>query len=279
MSDETQKLDLPPVVSAGEWLTARKELLAREKALTKARDELNSARRQLPMVEVTKGYEFQSEDGPVRLIDLFEGRDQLIVHHFMWTYDIDDDGTEHPRDEGCPSCSATADDIGNLTGLWVRGATLAAVSRAPIDKITAFKRRMGWTFPWYGSEGSDFNYDFHVTVDDRVAPVLLNYRNETELAEQGRPWSAKMRGDWPGVSAFLRQGDRVFHTYSAFARGIEQPSGVSTYLDLTVLGRQEPWERPQGRITGRGAGAGNAGLKFHDQYTARELGSNDGTAD
>lgn len=279
MSGETQKLDLPPVASAEEWLTARKELLAREKALTKARDELNSARRQLPMVEVTKGYEFQSEVGPVRLIDLFEGRDQLIVHHFMWTYDIDDDGTEHPRDEGCPSCSATADDIGNLTGLWVRGTTLAAVSRAPIDKITAFKRRMGWTFPWYSSAGSDFNYDFHVTVDDRVAPVLLNYRNETELAEQGQPWSAEMRGDWPGVSTFLRQGARVFHTYSAFARGIEQPSGVSTYLDLTVLGRQEPWERPPGRITGRGAGAGNAGLKFHDQYTARELGSNDGTAD
>ena len=276
MSDETKKLDLPPVVSAEEWLAARKELLVREKALTKARDKLNSARRQLPMVEVTKSYEFQSEHGPLRLIDLFEGRDQLIVHHFMWTYDIDNDGTEHPRDEGCPSCSATADDIGNLTGLWVRGTTLAAVSRAPIDKITAFRRRMGWTFPWYSSAGSDFNYDFHVTVDDRVAPALLNYRNESELADQGRPWSAEMRGDWPGVSAFLRQGDRVFHTYSTFARGIEQQSGVSTYLDLTVLGRQEHWERPQGRITGRGGGAGTAGLKFHDQYTARELGSGDG---
>ena len=276
MSAETKKLDLPPVVSAEEWLAARKELLVREKALTKARDELNSARRQLPMVEVTKSYEFQSEHGPLRLIDLFEGRDQLIVHQLILTNDNDNDGTEHPRDEGCPSCSATADDIGNLTGLWVRGTTLAAVSRAPIDKITTFKRRMGWTFPWYSSAGSDFNYDFHVTVDDRVAPALLNYRNESELADQGRPWSAEMRGDWPGVSAFLRQGDRVFHTYSTFARGIEQQSGVSTYLDLTVLGRQEHWERPQGRITGRGAGAGTAGLKFHDQYTARELGSGDG---
>jgi hypothetical protein len=124
----------------------------------------------------------------------------------MWTYDIDHDGTEGPRDEGCPSCSATADEIGNLTGLWVRGTTLAAVSRAPNDKITAFKRRMGWTFPWYSSTGSDFNYDFHVTVDDRVAPGLLAYRNETELAEQGRPWAAEMRGHWPGVSAFLCQG-------------------------------------------------------------------------
>ena len=279
MSDETQNLDLPPVVSAEEWLAARKELLVREKALTKARDELNSARRQLPMVEVTKSYEFQSEHGQVGLIDLFEGRDQLIVHHFMWTYDVDDDGTERPRDEGCPSCSATADDIGNLTGLWIRGTTLAAVSRAPIDKIAGFKRRMGWTFPWYSSAGSDFNYDFHVTVDDRVAPVLLNYRNETELAEQSGPWSAQMRGDWPGVSAFLRRGDRVFHTYSTFARGIEQQSGVSTYLDLTVLGRQEPWERPQGRITGRGAGAGTAGLKFHDQYTAQELSPSEGPVD
>ena len=279
MSDEAQNFDLPPVVSAEEWLAARKELLVREKALTKARDELNSARRQLPMVEVTKSYEFQSVHGQVGLIDLFEGRDQLIVHHFMGTYEVDDDGTEHPRDEGCPSCSATADDIGNLTGLWVRGSTLAAVSRAPIGKIAAFKRRMGWTFPWYSSAGSDFNYDFHVTVDDRVAPVLLNYRSETELTEQGRPWSAKMRGDWPGVSAFLRRGDRVFHTYSTFARGIEQQSGVSTYLDLTVLGRQEPWERPQGRITGRGAGAGTAGLKFHDQYTAQELSPSDGPGD
>jgi predicted dithiol-disulfide oxidoreductase (DUF899 family) len=277
MSDETPtsdttKLDLPPVVSADEWLAARKDLLVKEKALTKARDELNTARRQLPMVEVTKEYELHSEHGPVRLIDLFEERDQLIVHHFMWTYDIDEDSTEHPRDEGCPSCSATADDIGNLSGLWVRGATLAAVSRAPIDKISAFKRRMGWTFPWYSSAGSDFNYDFHVTIDDRVAPVLLNFRNEAELAENGTPWSTTMRGDWPGVSAFLRQGDRVFHTYSTFARGIEQQSSVSTYLDLTVLGRQESWEQPPGRITGRGAGAGSAGLKLHDQYTAQELG-------
>jgi len=198
MSDETQNFDLPPVVSAEEWLAGRKELLVREKALTKARDELNSARRQLPMVEVTKSYEFQSEQGRIGLIDLFEGRDQLIVHHFMWTYDVDEDGMEHPRDEGRPSCSATADDIGSLTGLWIRGTTLAAVSQAPIDKIAGFKRRMGWTFPWYSSAGSAFNYDFHVTVDDRVAPVLLNYRNETELAEQDRPWSAKMRGDWPG---------------------------------------------------------------------------------
>ena len=113
MSDETKKLDLPPVVSAEEWLAARKELLVREKALTKARDELNSARRQLPMVEVTKSYEFQSEHGPLRLIDLFEGRDQLIVHHFMWTYDIDNDGTEHPGTKGAqaarrlPTTSAT----------------------------------------------------------------------------------------------------------------------------------------------------------------------------
>jgi predicted dithiol-disulfide oxidoreductase (DUF899 family) len=272
MSGEANELDLPPVVSAEEWLAARKDLLVKEKALTSARDELNTARRQLPMVEVTKQYTLHGEQGPVGLVDLFEGRDQLIVHHFMWTYDVDDDGVEHPRGEGCPSCSATADDIGNLTGLWVRGTTLAAVSRGPIDKVAAFKRRMGWSFPWYSSAGSDFNYDFHVTVDDRVAPVLMNFRDEAELAERGTPWSPEMRGDWPAVSAFLRRGDRVFHTYSTFARGIEQQAGVGTYLDLTVLGRQEPWEQPSGRITGRGAGAGSAGLKFHDQYTAEELG-------
>jgi predicted dithiol-disulfide oxidoreductase (DUF899 family) len=146
-------MSLPEIVSREEWLAARRELLVQEKELTSARDRLNADRRRLPMVRVDKEYLFDGPDGQVGLLDLFEGRRQLIVHHFMWTYDLDEDGTEHPRDEGCPSCSATADDIGNLTGLGAQGTTLAAVSRAPIDNIAAFKRRMGWTFPWYSSAG------------------------------------------------------------------------------------------------------------------------------
>jgi len=140
----------------------------------------------------------------------------------MWINDIDADGTEHPRDTGCPSCSSAADGIGNLRQLHVRNTTLVAVTRAPYEKIAAFRERMGWTFPWYSSAGSDFNYDFHATVDNRVAPVQIFHRTEAELAEAGMPFTESMRGDWPGISAFLRVGDEVFHTYSTFGRRIEE---------------------------------------------------------
>ena len=193
---------LPEVVPHEEWLAARKELLVKEKELTQARDRLNAERRRLPMVRVEKDYVFEGPDGPAGLLDLFEGRRQLVLHHFMWNYEFDADGREIPRDIGCPSCSATADNIANRTHLHVRDTTLAAVSRAPQAKIGPFRARMGWTFPWYSSFGSDFNYDFHATVDDRVAPVLLNFRTEDELAAAGSP------GDYPGLSAFLRMGTR-----------------------------------------------------------------------
>jgi predicted dithiol-disulfide oxidoreductase (DUF899 family) len=203
------------------------------------------------MVEVTKNYELHSERGPIALIDLFEGRDQLIVHHFMWTYDLDEDGTEHPVTKVAqvarqpPTTSATSP-------VWGRRGQLSPRCRGH-RLTTSPLSSAGWVgrSPGTARQESDFNYDFHVTVDDRVAPVLVNYRDQTELTEQGTPWSAAMRGDWPGVSAFLRQGDRVFHTYSTFARGIEQQSGMGTYLDLTALGRQEAWEQPPGRITGQ----------------------------
>lgn len=253
----------PEIVTGEEWLAARKSLLDKEKAATRARDELNAERRRLPMVRVTKPYLF---DGSLSLLDLFEGRRQLVVHHFMWTWDVAADGTETPRDLGCTSCSATADNIGHLAHLNVRDTTLAAVSRAPAAKIGPFRERMGWRFPWYSSAGSDFNYDFHATIDERVAPVLLNYRTEAELAEMGSSWSAARRGDYPGISAFLRVGDEVFHTYSTFARGLEQPGGTHAYLDLTALGRQEEWEEPKGRATGLGAQAGSPDLRFHDEY-------------
>src|ERR687889_310219 len=174
--------NLPEVVSSEEWLAARKELLVKEKELTRAGDRVNADRRQLPMVRVHKPY-------------TFEGRPQLVMHHFMWINDIDADGTEHPRDTGCPSCSSAADGIGNLRQLHVRNTTLVAVSRAPYPKLAAFRERMGWTFPWYSSAGSDFNYDFHATVDDRVAPVQIFHRTEAELAEAGKPFAGSMRGD------------------------------------------------------------------------------------
>jgi predicted dithiol-disulfide oxidoreductase (DUF899 family) len=261
-------MNLPEIVSREEWLKARIELLTREKELTRARDELNAERRRLPMVVVDKPYVFQGPDGPASLLDLFEGRRQLLVHHFMWNYDVDADGTETPKDVGCPSCSATADNIADLTHLHVRDTTLAAVSRAPQDKIGPFRARMGWSFPWYSSHGSDFNYDFHATADERVAPVLLNYRGVDELPFA---WSPARRGDYPGLSAFLRDGDRVFHTYSTFARGLEQPGGTHYYLDLTALGRQEAWEQPPGRVDGKGAGAGSGDLRFHDEYDERDV--------
>jgi len=259
-------MSLPDVVSREEWLAARKELLVKEKELTRARDRVNADRRRLPMVRVDREYGFEGPDGQVGLLDLFAGRRQLVLHHFMWTYDIDADGREHPRQDGCPSCSATADQIGNLTHLNVRNTTLAAVSRAPYANIAPFRQRMGWTFPWYSSAGSDFNYDFHATIDDRIAPVLFNFRDETELERAGIPWSPRMRGDWPGISAFLRDGETIFHTYSTFARGIDLAGSTGYYLDLTALGRQEEWEDPKGRAPALGRRAGGPELRFHDEY-------------
>jgi len=150
-------LNLPDVVSREEWRAARKELLAKEKRLTRERDALNADRRRLPMVEITKPYVFHGPEGELSLADVFGGRRQLVVYHFMWLYD------EHI---GCPSCSGFADQIGHLSHLNVRDTTFACVSNAPVEEIEPFKARMGWTFPWYSSAGTDFNYDFHVTCDE-----------------------------------------------------------------------------------------------------------------
>jgi len=220
--------NLPEILSREEWLAARKELLEKEKELTWARDRLNTDRRRLPMVRMDKPYTFEGPDGPV---DLFEGRLQLVMHHFMLSPD---------RDTACPSCSSAADQIDRLRQLHVRNTTLVAVSRAPYATLAAYRERMGWTFPWSSSYGSDFNYDFHATLDDRVAPVLLFFRTEGELAEAGTPWTGgpwteSMRGEeMPGISAFLRVGDEVFHTYSAYGRGIEEFHNGNPYLDLTA---------------------------------------------
>ncbi|RKT53758.1 DUF899 domain-containing protein [Saccharothrix australiensis] len=258
--------NLPEVVTREEWLAARKELLVKEKELTRARDRVNADRRRLPMVRVDKPYTFEGPDGAVSLLDLFEGRQQLVMHHFMWAFDIDEEGNEHPRDTGCTSCSTQADVIPRLTQLHVRNTSLVAVTRAPYKKLAAFRERMGWTFPWYSSADSDFNYDFHTTVDDRVAPVLLNYRTEEELAEAGMPWTPAWRGDWPAISAFLRVDDTVYHTYTTYARGIESTWAASHYLDLTALGRQDAWEEPKGRAIPLEMHASGSGLRFPDEY-------------
>lgn len=251
-------MEMPPIVSPQEWLAARKELLAKEKELTRARDRLNADRRRLPMVRLDKSYEFEGPDGKATLLDMFEGRPQLVMHHFMFAPEWD---------RGCSSCSSAADQIGKLRQLHVRNTSLVAVSRAPYEKLAAFRERMGWTFPWYSSYGSDFNYDFHATLDDRVAPVLLHFRDEEELAEAGTPWTEDMRGaELPGISAFLRVGEEVFHTYSTFGRGIEEFHNGYPHLDLTALGRQEAWEEPEGRAVPLGLQVGGPAMRLPDEY-------------
>ena len=237
----------------------------------RARDRVNADRRRLPMVRVGRPYAFQGPDGEVGLPDLFEGRPQLVMHHFMWLFDTDANGNEHARDDTCSSCSSAADCIPErLTQLHIHNTTQAAVSRAPYGKIAAYRERMGWTFPWYSSYGGDFNYDFHATVDDRVAPVQIFHRNEAEMAEAGTPWTESMRGDWPAISAFLQVDGEVYHTYSTYGRGIDllgaPPGLLGHYLDLTALGRQEEWEEPRGRATPLGLQAGGPNLRLPDEY-------------
>jgi predicted dithiol-disulfide oxidoreductase (DUF899 family) len=229
-------MTLPEVVPRDEWLVARKELLAREKELTRQRDALNADRRRMPMVKIEKDYTFDGPNGKASLLDLFEGRSQLIVRHFMFDPEWED---------GCPSCTAGADEVsdGLLDHLATRDTTFAVVSRAPLEKIERYKAERGWTFPWYSSYGSDFNYDFNVTMDASVAPPVYNYRPEPGL-----------EGEQPGQSCFLRDGEEIFHTYSNYARGAEMTGGSYYFLDLTALGRQEEWEEPKGRTANeRGA--------------------------
>ena len=233
-------MTLPRIATHDDWLTARKDLLAEEKAMTRARDALNTKRRELPMVRIDKDYVFEGPNGKASLLDLFEGRRQLIVQHFMF---------DPSWDDGCTSCTAAADEMsdGLRQHLAARDTTFAVVSRAPIDKIERYKATRGWTFPWYSSFGSDFNYDFHVTIDPSVAPVEFNFRNIDELRAAGQGWLEDGSSEQPGYSTFLRDGDDIFHTYSVYARGTEQLGGSYAFLDMTALGRQEDWEEPKGR--------------------------------
>jgi predicted dithiol-disulfide oxidoreductase (DUF899 family) len=238
----------PKITDREEWLVARRELLVKEKELTKHRDEVNAARRRLPMVEVTAEYTFDGPDGKVTLADLFDGRGQLIVYHTMF------------------DCSYWMDNVGDMTHLHARDTTLVFVSIAPLEKLDLYQKRMGWQLPWYSSHGSMFNYDFHVTLDADVAPVEWNYKSYDELVQDNPGWEG-FKGSETGISAFLRTDDRVFHTYSTFGRGIDLLNPTYNWLDLTARGRQENWEKPAGR--------GNAGamewLRRKDEYDAEVI--------
>ncbi len=233
-------MTLPDVVSSEQWLAARKELLAREKELTRMRDLLNADRRRLPMVRIDKDYRFEGPAGQVGLRDLFADSRQLVLQHFMF---------DPSWEQGCPSCSADMDEMsgGLLDHLRARDTAFAVVSRAPYPKIAAYRELKGWDIAWYSSYTSDFNYDFHVTLDESVAPVMFNYRDRAELQAAGLGWVLEQPGEQPGFSCFLRDDDTVFHTYSTFGRGTEQMGGAYAVLDMTPLGRQEEWEEPKGR--------------------------------
>jgi predicted dithiol-disulfide oxidoreductase (DUF899 family) len=208
-------MTLPRIVSPAEWQAAHDELLAKEKAATRGRDALAAERRRLPMVHIDKQYVFEGPDGRATLPDLFEGRRQLILYHFMFA-----PGVEGWPEAGCPGCSMFVDQVGHLAHLHARDASFALVSRAPLANLERYRQRMGWTIPWFSSAESDFNDDFGLSTD---------------------------RGETFGLSVFLRDGSKVYRTYFTDGRGVEALGSVWTFLDLTPLGRQEDWEdSPEG---------------------------------
>jgi predicted dithiol-disulfide oxidoreductase (DUF899 family) len=235
-------VQLPEIVSQDEWYAARRAFLTKEKEATRDRDALNTERRLLPMVEVTKAYDLEGPDGPASLADLFEGRPQLIVYHFMF----------HPEwDEGCSSCTAGTDELsaGLLDHLHTRDTSYAMVSRAPSVKLERWKARRGWDVPWYSSNDGDFSYDFGATIDASRGFDEFNFRTLDDYAALGHETmkTADQPYDMPGRTCFLQHDGRIFRTYNQFARGLESTGGSYYFLDLTALGRQEEWEEPAGR--------------------------------
>ena len=215
------------VVSKSEWLTARKALLAREKELTHLRDQLAADRQQLPWVKVDKSYQFEGACGSRDLAGLFADKSQLLIYHFMFGPDWA---------EGCPSCSMVADHLNGLAvHLTQRDISLVMVSRAPVEKIEAFRKRLGWNIPWVSSGKTEFNQDFAVsfTQDQLTGSKIYNYNTS------GFPTT-----EAPGISAFAKEGDAVYHTYSSYGRGLEDLLGVYKLLDMAPKGRNEaslPW--------------------------------------
>ena len=213
-----------PIVSAERWISLRKELLHKEKELTKLRDRVNAERRELPWVRVEKKYLFDAPEGKVSLTDLFAGRSQLVIYHFMFGPDWQ---------EGCPSCSFVSDHInGALVHLAARDVRMVMISRAPLVKIEAFKKRMGWLFEWVSSYSNDFNADYHVSFTKEemaLGKVHYNYTMQEFPSEEA-----------PGVSVFYKDADgSVFHTYSAYGRGVESLVGTYMVLDMVPKGRDE----------------------------------------
>jgi predicted dithiol-disulfide oxidoreductase (DUF899 family) len=240
-----------------EWLAARLELLEAEKELTRRSDELARRRQELPWVRIDKEYRFETDEGSASLADLFRGRSQLLVYHFMF-------GPDYTA--GCPNCSAIADGFnGFVVHLANHDVTLAAVSRAPLAKLQAYKRRMGWTFPWASSFGGDFNADFNVWFTEeqqREGGIEYNYRREGPVAEipssstpDGPTTLAAMTGtdvatytrERPGMSAFALEDGVVYHTYSAYARGLDGLWGMYQWLDRAPKGRNETGPAPRWR--------------------------------
>jgi predicted dithiol-disulfide oxidoreductase (DUF899 family) len=211
----------PPSASPAEWLARRTRLLEQEKAVTRLKDLVAAERRRLPMVRVEKDYIFEGPAGKCRLIDLFEDRLQLIVYHFMF---------DPESDKGCPGCTGFVHALGDLSMLAERNTRFALISRAPFAKLEAYRKQEGWNRPWVSSFGSDFNYDFHVTLDPAVRPVEYNFK------------PAPHTGEAHGLSVFFRLGGEVYHTYSAYGRGVESLTDAYSLLDVTPYGRQEDWE-------------------------------------
>jgi predicted dithiol-disulfide oxidoreductase (DUF899 family) len=208
-------MNLPPIVSRADWQVARERLLVKEKEATRARDALAAERRRLPMVRIDRDYVFEGPDGTSTLLDLFDGRRQLVLYHFMFA-----PGVQGWPTAGCPGCSMFVDQVGHLAHMHARDTSLVLVSRAPLESIAPYKERMGWAIPWFSSSRSDFNVDFGLSRDD---------------------------GETFGLSVFLRDGDDVYRTYFTAGRGVEALGSVWTFLDLTPLGRQEDWEdSPEG---------------------------------
>jgi len=229
-----------PVVSREEWTVARKALLAREKAFTRERDAISASRRDLPMVRVDKKYVFEQASGKIALDDLFAGKRQLLVYHFML-------GTTW--EEGCKSCSLIADHFEpSVVHLAARDTSLVAISHAPLERIEPFKKRMGWTFRWLSSAGTDFNFDYHVSVTPEQVGAEVEYNYErTRFPSEERP----------GLSAFLREDGVTYHTYSTYGRGLDLLIGAYNYLDVTPLGRQE-----------EGLKQGMTWVRHHDRYAS-----------
>ena len=220
------------VVAHDEWLAARKKHLGKEKEFTRLRDQLSSERRELPWELVEKEYTFEGENGRQTLADAFEGRSQLVIYHAMFDPETAGERTTWTTEAACYACSFWMDNFNGITvHLHHRDITMAAVSHARYPKIAAYKERMGWTFPWYSSVGSDFNFDFRVSFSPdelNAGTVEYNYRPVQ--------WSGT---EAPGISVFLKEGERIYHTYSTYERGLDMLNVAYHYMDLVPKGRDE----------------------------------------